>query len=358
MTDAIFEYPTRDEQPFVDAVCARPADPAPRRIFADWLDEQGDPRGEWLRASLEIEQAIDDLGWGFAFSPWRPIAWQLLADDSRLSEAFRICGETAPPVWKDLPETLRRTTTGHDFCGGFVENVSIGLAGLSMHGEAIRRMIPLRGVELMTGLRSDPPVDFSSWPREIWDGIERIADGSTAYSSGIELFADSKRGRQFAEATPQITALWSGPAGDPAALAAFLNVKPIESLNLRITQPRRLPEDLGIDIESLLAMWSPANLRCLGLEWAQASPPTIAALADWPGLSNLRLLHFPNASLGKRSRRVMAKSTYRHPDLCLAFPFESRSKPDEATEGIRCVNTKVDFPWRRGSNGALFGLYG
>ena len=238
MSDSIFENPTTDEQPFVDAICAQPADRAPRRIFADWLDEQGDPRGEWLRASLEIEEAIDELGWGFAFRPWRPLAWRLLAEDPRLSEAFRICGETPPPVWKELPETLRRTVTGHDFCGGFVENVGIGLTGLSMHGDAIRRLIPLRGVKLRAGLRSDPSVDFSAWPREIWRNVERIGDGAAAYSMGIEPCANLERALQFAEATSSVRAFASDSSFDLEGLAAFLNAKPIESrlINTKQTQ--------------------------------------------------------------------------------------------------------------------------
>ena len=32
-----------------------PADDTPRLVFADWLDEQGDPRGELLRVATELE---------------------------------------------------------------------------------------------------------------------------------------------------------------------------------------------------------------------------------------------------------------------------------------------------------------
>lgn len=358
MSDAIFENPTTDEQPFVDAVCATPADRTPRLIFADWLDEQGDPRGEWLRASLEIEQAIDDLGWGFAFGPWRPSAWQRLAADPRLAEAFRICGESSPPVWKELPETLRRTVTGHGFCGGFVENVGIGLAGLAMHGDAIRRLIPLRGVHLRAGLRSDPPVDFLAWPREIWRNVERIADSATLYAQGLQAFANVDRARQFAEATYDVRAVSTGAAFDLEGLAAFLNLKPIEALYLRMSRTQHFPQPLMENLEPLLKLWSPADLRCLGLEYAPATPQTIGALADWPGLSSLRLLHFGSGSIGKRARKTLSKSNYRHPDLCLAFAFDSRSKPNEATEGICCVNTKTHFPWRPCASGDSFSLYG
>lgn len=38
---------------FLHAIKEDPQDPTPRLIFADWLEEQGDPRGEWLRLQAE-----------------------------------------------------------------------------------------------------------------------------------------------------------------------------------------------------------------------------------------------------------------------------------------------------------------
>jgi uncharacterized protein (TIGR02996 family) len=45
---------TDDRQAFVRAVLAAPDDPLPRLIFADWLDEQGDPLGELIRVRVEL----------------------------------------------------------------------------------------------------------------------------------------------------------------------------------------------------------------------------------------------------------------------------------------------------------------
>jgi uncharacterized protein (TIGR02996 family) len=38
-----------DEQAFVQAILANPADDGPRLVYADWLEEREDPRGEFLR---------------------------------------------------------------------------------------------------------------------------------------------------------------------------------------------------------------------------------------------------------------------------------------------------------------------
>jgi uncharacterized protein (TIGR02996 family) len=46
------------EQAFLDAILADPSNFTPRLIFMDWLDEQGDPRGELLRLLHTLTQEI------------------------------------------------------------------------------------------------------------------------------------------------------------------------------------------------------------------------------------------------------------------------------------------------------------
>ena len=45
------------EREFLEIIRADLDNPVPRLIFADWLDEQGDPRGEFIRTQCELEQA-------------------------------------------------------------------------------------------------------------------------------------------------------------------------------------------------------------------------------------------------------------------------------------------------------------
>src|SRR5688572_27811799 len=47
---------TEDEAALYEAVLANPADDAPRLVYADWLDERGDRRGEYLRVDLELSK--------------------------------------------------------------------------------------------------------------------------------------------------------------------------------------------------------------------------------------------------------------------------------------------------------------
>jgi uncharacterized protein (TIGR02996 family) len=43
-----------DEEPFVRAILAAPSDDSPRLIYADWLEERGDLRGEFLRTQTTL----------------------------------------------------------------------------------------------------------------------------------------------------------------------------------------------------------------------------------------------------------------------------------------------------------------
>jgi uncharacterized protein (TIGR02996 family) len=38
------------------ALCAHPEDEPLRLVYADWLDERGDPRGEWLRLQVALDR--------------------------------------------------------------------------------------------------------------------------------------------------------------------------------------------------------------------------------------------------------------------------------------------------------------
>jgi uncharacterized protein (TIGR02996 family) len=49
-----------DEEAFLAAIREAPSDPLPRLVYADWLDEQGDPRGEFLRVHCELSEIRTD----------------------------------------------------------------------------------------------------------------------------------------------------------------------------------------------------------------------------------------------------------------------------------------------------------
>lgn len=70
-----------DDEAFIRTIVDRPGDDLPRLVYADWLDERGDPRGAYLRAETE---------WA---KPWRD--GQRPGDDA----AVRAMAMEMDPVW-------------------------------------------------------------------------------------------------------------------------------------------------------------------------------------------------------------------------------------------------------------------
>jgi uncharacterized protein (TIGR02996 family) len=50
-----------DQNAFLRTICSQPDDDAPRLIYADWLDEHGDPLGEFIRVQIELAKFKDRL---------------------------------------------------------------------------------------------------------------------------------------------------------------------------------------------------------------------------------------------------------------------------------------------------------
>jgi uncharacterized protein (TIGR02996 family) len=54
-----------DEAAFRAALALRPDDESVRQVFADWLEERGDPRAEFLRLQLRLDHLAEtDSAWG------------------------------------------------------------------------------------------------------------------------------------------------------------------------------------------------------------------------------------------------------------------------------------------------------
>lgn len=66
-----------DTDPFVAAIHAEPDDDLPRLIYADWLDEHGDPRGPFVRAQLALARLPSDDP---QRSEWAELEKELLAE--------------------------------------------------------------------------------------------------------------------------------------------------------------------------------------------------------------------------------------------------------------------------------------
>jgi uncharacterized protein (TIGR02996 family) len=106
---------------FFQAIAAKPEDETCRLVFADWLEERGDARAEFLRvdSALATEQASDERRaelrarwaefWATLPGPWQTVLGRSLIENCRPSrpvEDFRLRFKfQCPKKWDNLNPT-------------------------------------------------------------------------------------------------------------------------------------------------------------------------------------------------------------------------------------------------------------
>ena len=89
---------THDEA-FLQAILEAPDDDAPRLIYADWLEEQGDPRGAFIRVQCQLARMAED-------DPRRPA---LEVEETPLRARMRQdLRADKPPAWAKIPTWARK----------------------------------------------------------------------------------------------------------------------------------------------------------------------------------------------------------------------------------------------------------
>jgi uncharacterized protein (TIGR02996 family) len=119
-----------DAEPFLRAVCAAANDDVPRLVFADWLEEQGDPRAEFIRVQIE-----------YSHLPARdPRRKPLLIRERELFASYhKLWDEILHPV-PIIDRTFRR---------GFIEEITVSAPDLVHHAELIFTRTPVRSLKLV-----------------------------------------------------------------------------------------------------------------------------------------------------------------------------------------------------------------
>jgi uncharacterized protein (TIGR02996 family) len=118
---------TNQEQGFLSAICEAPEDHTARLIYADWLDDNGDPdRAEFIRVQCRLAN-MDD------FDPQRE---ELLLREHRLFQAHG----------KEWGKPVAKITKNVEFLGGFVGRMKLPLGKFLDKAETIFATVPLTGL--------------------------------------------------------------------------------------------------------------------------------------------------------------------------------------------------------------------
>ena len=116
------------EDAFLQAILERPDDDLPRLVFADWLEEQGNPRGTFIR--LQCQRA--------KLTQYDPEWKELLAQESTLLKQFEAEWSKSVLRWVDQVEYRR----------GFIEHVRVSATKLLKNGYRLFQAAPVCSVRL------------------------------------------------------------------------------------------------------------------------------------------------------------------------------------------------------------------
>ena len=117
-----------EESIFMDQILLDPDDDIPRLIYSDWLEDRGDPRGEFIRLQCQIEK-LDPSTEEHCDTYWRCV--ELL----EANEEHWVAG-----VSDQLDKWI--------FKRGFVEFVALSADRFLMHADQLLKQIPARSFEL------------------------------------------------------------------------------------------------------------------------------------------------------------------------------------------------------------------
>jgi uncharacterized protein (TIGR02996 family) len=280
--------PSAREQALLEAVLATPGDATPRLAYAEYLQQQHDPRGDFIALDCQLDGLADD-------DPRRPAIAatreQLLA---RHGTAWTREIEALKP-----PGTTKRHVSFPQFRRGFVEHVGITSHALLACGDRLFSLAPIRSL-------------FIAW----WRKDDRDSLPACALLRRLEALnvANAPTAPAFAKlaASPHLAGvrrLWLqsdcriGDAG-AAALASSPALAGLEELGLRAN---------GVgDAGALALVRSPRlpQLRHLNLEQSRLSVEGWNAVFADPGIARLRRLELGSNELTDAVAAAITKASF------------------------------------------------
>jgi uncharacterized protein (TIGR02996 family) len=251
---------------FWKAICAEPDDDTPRLVFADWLDEQGDPaseaRAEFIRA--QVERA--------GLEPWADRALELRFRERQLLREHR-------DGWLDrLPKWVNRAAVG--FRRGMPNRFNTTAREYLRNAGGVAKNTPLQSM-WFSGLDADVAVKMAALP-----GLARMRSlrlGGGSWASWEALLA-----------SPHLTGLRALGLGDDAdwvPLSMFLDVLRLPAARVvrRFELEARGP---GAGLLGTLAEAPFDDLRHLRVTVDAVDPPRLAELLNSPAAGRLESLFF------------------------------------------------------------------
>jgi uncharacterized protein (TIGR02996 family) len=244
------------EAAFLSEIRERPDDDAPRLVFADWVDENGDPeRADFIRTQCQMA----------ALPEWDPAAFDLQ------ERAGDLLAEHRPRWLAHLPKWARAEEL--DFRRGILESATLTASVFLRHGKRLAQLVPLRHLKL-----SNPgsPGELASFaPLGQMTDLEMDIPGGAAPSS--QFFADFHPDRLRRLTVRRSCIL----RGEPEVVADWPGLTHLSHLSVRMTP----------DADALVKSPHVGRLECLDLdgELSESAARVLARSESLAGLRQLRL---------------------------------------------------------------------
>ena len=242
---------TDDAEALLRAILAAPDDDAPRLVYADWLDEHGDPdRAAFIRAQVELARPSED----------HVRRLQLIQSERALLRANRARWTAWLPGWAEAREFRR----------GFIEGIRCEAGDFIARADEVRLRTPLTAVQL--------------------DGNEDLA--ATVFRTRV------------LEGIRSLTLSVPVPAGAWECLSQCLYLGSLRELNLNSKGP---PGEL---VGALICSAGLPALRALRLTWCTLGDEHSARLVGHTWVTRLRALDLRNNYIAADGGRAIVESPH------------------------------------------------
>ena len=289
---------------------AYPDDDTPRLIYADWLDERGDPRGEFIRVQIALARlagrnTCSSLP-GTMVSTLTCLGPSLAGEQSpRQAELRRREFLLLSRHRQEWLAPFRGWTSGEEFRRGFVESVKITARAFLAHAPRLFALTPLRQVQIL---------DLDHWAESLaacpfLDRLEGLI--IHAQYCGSSLAAALARS-PYLDHLRQLR-LSRNRLGDEGLV--YLSRRPWPSLEELDLSDNGLTGAAAIHLQKSHAF---PRLRCLQLRDNDLGPAGAFALAEGPLLRQLHFLGLAGNRLGQLRLTDPLHLFFRVPYLDLA----------------------------------------
>ena len=342
---------------FLQEIIAAPDEDGPRLVYADWLEERGDPRAEFIRVQCE-EARLGDC-----------------ARRSKLRRRAKLLRERYGSEWTAALDASGPEFRDLEYHRGFVESATISIRYFLKSGAGVMSRTPLRRVVLTSGDKLLPKLAHAQHLQQIeelhfadsgfpeQDLADFFQSPHLANLRGFRLYGTYSIGNVLASglasaSLPKLTALDLGPSQtiDPNWVTTLLTApwlstvemlclrnlsdgavreiaanpllgklkvwdlsgsgQPLSAETGRTLAASRLTERLehlkmefcGMEVGGLQAMaathWP--RLQFLNFNYAELGPAGVEALAagNWPAL---KVLNLASSAMGSRGLNALLR---------------------------------------------------